>query len=605
MMPRKKRITILIISVVVVVLMILITFLMLYLNTDMFKPKGALFAKYIGGNIDNTYNISKMFEKSEYDKLLDENKYTSNTQIKVNYTEGIGTSLENTQNDINKLKIVMSGEIDKKNNYAYQDIQLLNNEEKAFGIEYVQNENIYGIRFSDLFRQYISAENTNLKDLAKKIGYSEQELENIPNQIELNNELHSMITFTEEEKQNIKMKYSNLLINGIPKEKFSKKSNVVITIEDKNIKTNSYILTITKEQLNNIYINILEALKQDEIILSKLDNLQNILEQYKFLSTKEVKNIKEEFISGIDETIDEINKNNIGSDETKIIVYESNKETVRTTIQGVEYEINLDCLQSQEEMYIQLSKKDKNQESESSNILTLKNNSDGISFNISNTKGEEVKNINITQTQKIDNNNCMKYITAKFEDNSNKIEANIEQEFNIVNDFENQLGLNNENNIKLNNLNEEQTKSIVDTVSAGVTDKLNKLFENINREDILKVLEVTGIVKQEQKIEANGISETEKNRFNSQFEIFKGENLEGDSILNLIEASKNNLIGINVESNTELKLKLDRNNSDEKISETLTKFIENNKGKKYNVDFEYDQETGLINYIILNIVKEK
>ena len=123
MMPRKKRITILIISVIVVVIMILIALLMLYLNTDMFKTKETLFAKYIGESIDNTVNISNIFEKSEYDKLLDENKYTSNTQIKVNYTEGIGTSLENTQNDINKLKITMAGEIDKNNNYAYQDIR--------------------------------------------------------------------------------------------------------------------------------------------------------------------------------------------------------------------------------------------------------------------------------------------------------------------------------------------------------------------------------------------------------------------------------------------------------------------------------------------------
>ena len=62
-----------------------------------------------------------------------------------------------------------------------------------------------------------------------------------------------------------------------------------------------------------------------------------------------------------------------------------------------------------------------------------------------------------------------------------------------------------------------------------------------------------------------------------------------------------------VVSNTKLKLKLDRYNSNEKIQEKLTTFIKdyNNKRNKYNVEIEYNQETGLANYIILTIIKAK
>lgn len=605
MMPRKKRITLLIVSIVVVIIIAISTFLILYLNTDMFKSKDKLFVKYIGGNIDNVDNMLSLFEKSQYDKTLDENKYITNTQIKVNYMEGIGTSLENTQNDINKLKINISGETDKTNMYDYKDIQLLNNDEKVFQVEYLKNEKTYGIKFSDLFKQYISTENTNLKELLKKSGYSDEDLENIPDEIEFDNKFETI--FTEEEKQNIKTKYSNILISGISKDKFSKKSNVVVKIENKNIKTNVYTLTMTKEQLNNIYLNILNELKQDEIVLSKLDSIQNIIKPYKFLLSEDMKDIKESFISKIDDIIDTINKNNIGNDETKIIVYESGKETVRTTIQGIGYEINLDYLQLEGKKYIQLTNKDTKQENEKTNIYTLKDSGEEISFNISNVNGDEKRNLDIIQNKKIDGNNQTKNITAKLENNTNKIEANIEEKFNIVENFDKEIELNKENSIKLDDLNEEQAKKILDTVSNGVSDKIDKLAENIKEEDILKVLEAIGVVKKEQKIEANGISETEKTRFNSQFEIFKGQDLESDSILNLIETSKNNLIGMEVVSNTKLKLKLDRYNSNEKIQEKLTTFIkdDNNKRNKYNVEIEYDQETGLANYIILTIIKAK
>ncbi|MCI8411568.1 MAG: hypothetical protein HFJ40_03870 [Clostridia bacterium] len=605
MMPRKKRITLLIVSVIVVIIIALSAFLILYLNTDMFKAKDKLFVKYIGGNIDNVDNMLRVFEKSQYDKTLDENKYITDTQIKVNYMEGIGTSLENTQNDINKLKINISGETDKTDMYDYKDIQLLNNDEKVFQVEYLKNEKTHGIKFSDLFKQYISTENTNLKELLKKSGYSDEDLENIPDEIEFDNEFETI--FTEEEKQNIKTKYSNILISGISKDKFSKKSNVVVKIENKNIKTNVYTLTITKEQLNNIYLNILNELKQDEIILSKLDNIQKIMKPYKFLLSEDMKDIKESFISKIDDIIDTINKNNIGNDETKIIVYESGKETVRTTIQGVGYEISLDYLQLEGEKYIQLINKDTKQEIEKCNTYTLKDSNEEVSFNISNVNGDEKRNINIVQNEKIDGSNQTKNIVAKLENNSNKVEANIEKKFNIVENFDKKIELNKENSIKLDDLNEEQAKKILETVSNGVSDKINKLGENIKEEDILKVFETIGIVKREQKIEANGISKTEKTRFNSQFEIFKGQDLESDSILNLIETSKNNLIGMEVVSNTKLKLKLDRYNSNEKIQEKLTTFIkdDNNKRNKYNVEIEYNQETGLANYIILTIIKAK
>lgn len=592
MMPRKKRRTIIIVSIVLVIAIIATALALLYLNTDMLKSNQTLFMKYIGKNVENLdKNISDIGNK-EINSLLEQNKYTSNTDIKVNYTQNIGTTLENTDNVINQLKINAEGQTDKSNGYQYQDIKLLQEGNEVFRVEYIQNDNTYGLRFSDLFKQYILVDNANLKDLYQKMGYSEEQMEEIPDQINWQSDFSNMLVLTEDEKQNLQNKYIGILVEGISKENFSKQSDVTITIDGKSVYTNSYTLTLTKEQLNNIYINILEELKQDEIILGKIENIQNQINN---------SNLKDEFISDIENTIDEINKNNIGQDETKIIVYENQKNTVRTEIKTTDYEISLDCLKEEDGNYMQLdvNKKDKEEK------ITLKNATNELNLEISDTEGTNTKTTRLTQKTKADGEKCSRNSIATYNDGSNKVEATIQENIQVVNEFEEAVSLDNTNSIKLNDLEGEELGGILDKVQVALKEKMDQLATTISQEDLTTVLKTLGIMQEEQKIEATGVTETEKNRFNSQFEMLKGENLKGENILSLIEAIKGNLTNFEVVSNTELKLKIEKNNSNEEIANTLTTFIEENKNKDYNVDIEYDDETGLVNYIVLTIVTKQ
>lgn len=592
MMPRKKRRTIIIVSIVLVIAIIATALALLYLNTDMLKSNQTLFMKYIGKNVENLdKNISDIGNK-EINSLLEQNKYTSNTDIKVNYTQDIGTTSENTDNVINQLKINAEGQTDKANGYQYQDIKLLQEGNEVFRVEYIQNDNTYGLRFSDLFKQYILVDNANLKDLYQKMGYSEEQVEETPDQINWQSDFLDMFTLTENEKQNLQNKYIGILVEGISKENFSKQLDVTITIDGKSVYTNSYTLTLTKEQLNNIYINILEELKQDEIILGKIENIQNKINN---------SNLKDEFISDIENTIDEINKNNIGQDETKIIVYENQKNTVRTEIKTTDYEISLDCLKEEDGNYMQLdvNKKDKEEK------ITLKNATNELNLEISDTEGTNTKTTRLTQKTKAEGEKCSRNSIATYNDGSNKVEATIQENMQVVNEFEEAVSLDNTNSIKLNDLEGEELGGILDKVQVALKEKMDQLATTISQEDLTTILKSLGIMQEEQKIEATGVTEIEKNRFNSQFEMLKGENLKGESILSLIEAIKGNLTNFEVVSNTELKLKIEKNNSNEEIANTLTTFIEENKNKDYNVDIEYDDETGLINYIVLTIVTKQ
>lgn len=623
MMPRKKRIALAIAIPSIIVIIIIITGILLYLNTDMFKSNKTLFFKYFGKNSENIKEIEEIFESTEYEKNLQNNKYTDDINIKVNYTNNLQTTSEDNSNTINNVKLLIKGEEDKNNKYSYKDFKLEkdkniatntenqsssensnesnNKEQNIMEVEYIKNDNNYGIRFSDLFKQYLLVENNNLKDLFRKIGYSEQELENVPDSIEINDITLSDIKFTEDEIKQLSEKYSEIINKKVSKEKFEKNSKQVITINEKNITTNAYILKLTNEELNNLYVDLLESLKQDEIILNKIESIQNKINSIN-INSSESKDLKESFAEEIDLQIEKINKTNIGNQETKIIVYENSGKTIRTAIQGKDYEINFDYINTQDEKNIELIvKKD---EIETYNIK-LKKDKDGIKLDIySNDETNPIK-ISLEQNKNESDKKCSNNINLKYENANSKLEVSAEQEINIVDNFENENTLNDQNSILLNGLEKEQLQAVLNQVSEEVQQKINSISEEVKINDIQEILEELGIINKQQNIEAGGITETEKNRFNSKFEILKGEELDNENVLKVVEAVKDNIINAQVDANEEIKIEISRNESNQDIEKSLEEYIKKEKDKKYDIKIEYDEDTELVKYIIMTPAKKR
>lgn len=623
MMPRKKRIALAIAIPSIIVIIIIITGILLYLNTDMFKSNKTLFFKYFGKNSENIKEIEEIFESTEYEKNLKNNKYTDDINIKVNYTNNLQTTSEDNSNTINNVKLLIKGEEDKNNKYSYKDFKLEkdkniatntenqsssensnesnNKEQNIMEVEYIKNDNNYGIRFSDLFKQYLLVENNNLKDLFRKIGYSEQELENVLDSIEINDITLSDIKFTEDEIKQLSEKYSEIINKKVSKEKFEKNSKQVITINEKNITTNAYILKLTNEELNNLYVDLLESLKQDEIILNKIESIQNKINSIN-INSSESKDLKESFAEEIDLQIEKINKTNIGNQETKIIVYENSGKTIRTAIQGKDYEINFDYINTQDEKNIELIvKKD---EIETYNIK-LKKDKDGIKLDIySNDETNPIK-ISLEQNKNESDKKCSNNINLKYENANSKLEVSAEQEINIVDNFENENTLNDQNSILLNGLEKEQLQAVLNQVSEEVQQKINSISEEVKINDIQEILEALGIINKQQNIEAGGITETEKNRFNSKFEILKGEELDNENVLKVVEAVKDNIINAQVDTNEEIKIEISRNESNQDIEKSLEEYIKKEKDKKYDIKIEYDEDTELVKYIIMTPAKKR
>ena len=221
-------------------------------------------------------------------------------------------------------------------------------------IEYVKDNDTYGVKFPELFQQYILADNSNLKELFENIGYEDSS--KIPDKIEINDDIFSYINFSSDEVSQLKEKYTNLLQKEVSAKNISKGSNQIIQIGEQKVKASSYTLTLTKEQMNNIFLKVLEEIKQDDIILNKLGNISDLEDIY-YTTTKNsnAENLKTKFVDDIEELIRKISSTNIGNDATKITVYQSNKNTVKTVIEYTGYQISLDILNQNNTKYIELN----------------------------------------------------------------------------------------------------------------------------------------------------------------------------------------------------------------------------------------------------------
>lgn len=594
MMARKKRITLIIVIVVLILLIIGGIFLALYLNTDMFKSNQTLFIKYLGKNSENIQRLENIINKTEYDELLKTNPYNVTSEIKVNYTENVGTTEENNNNSINQLKITVDGQTDNNNNYDYRNIKLLKNDEQIMQNEILHTSNNYGIKFTDLFNQYVVVENQNLKDLLKRIGYTDEQIEYVPDSINFDNDILQDIKFSNEEIESLINKYTIIITQNIGEANFQRQKNQVIEINGQNYSANAYILVLTKEQLNNIYINILENLKEDETVLNKIEAIQNKINQLTL--GKESIDFKNDLIEKIDLTIQKIRQTNIGTDETKIVVYENNGETISTCIQTQEYQINLNCLNG----YNELVFIENNTEIYK---ITIENIDNKIVINNENNENQE-SSFTIEKIQEENDKKREDSYKVLYELDNKKIEININRITEMAPIMENAQVFNNDNAIILNKLEDSIMKEIINRVQTGVNGKIESLKQEINYQDIEKMLKDLGVLRNSGILTSTGVTETEKNRFNSSFELLKGENLSGETISASISSVKNNLATIEIIDNSELRIGVSRNQSNEEIVNVLINFFNENQSEKYNIDVEYD-ENGLVNQLIIKEIKEQ
>lgn len=620
-MYRTKKIIIIATCVAILFLITLGILLFLLLNTDVFKSNEVLFSKYFVQNFD-LIEFLKVEENTEIETLVNNNKYTSKIDGNVEYTQDIETSTENKNSPINNIGIKINSSIDKINNYEYRDVNIGSNNKNLLGFEYINENENYGIRL-DGIKQFVSSD---LNDINKILNNLQiDNIENLTSEINFK----EILNFSNEEKQNLIDTYLEILKKNITKDKYFKQQNSLITINNQDVQANSYYIKFTIEEYNNLLIKILDQIAQDEIILSRIDLIENeIKEKYSnYNSSESLRNL---FIDKINEKIEEIKNSNIGNDEVRITIYEKDQKLVRTSIEKSQLKITID---KYDESTIKINKTEvENTTSEQS--LTIKKDLNTNIYNFSieydyNLNNENVNMIKFDYTQMFENNEINRMYTITMLNENNESIINLTHDIEFVQDFEEKITLE-ANNVDLKDLPEDKLEIILDTINSNIEEQLKNLSSKVKLDDYTDMLRKFQIIKSN-PIEIPTqpvVSDTERKRFNSQFEFFASQNLTSDNIKELLEVVKENLEDIKVllkteeieDLDTEKSNTLGQNDYKESISEILLyikedtnnenkrkdtiDFIENNNNvNKYDVVIEYDDDN-LVRLIRIQIQED-
>ena len=609
MMPRKKRRAILISVIVVILIIIVAIFVALYMTTDMFKSNKVLFSKYTMQLLDNMNTILSEEHMTEVEEMLKNNKLSSDTIASIEYTENGDTS-----NPVNTVQMNISGEKEETAGYDYKNITLTQNEGTIFGFEYIEDENMTGIRL-DGIRQYLSTNIDNEDSNELNILYDI-----------MHTDIKELLTLTEEEARQLKDKYLEMIMNQLENANFSKQRGVTVEINGSQYNTNVYSITLTKEQFNNIYIGILENLQQETILLSKLEEVDNTINQcYEFIQNGQTSNLRQEFIDTIEKNIQEIQNSNIGNDERTISVFEADGVAISLSIDTEENFVGIDVVNANENHFINVLGNEKTETEEAENRFDFKiqktaqknNEETTIDYTVV-EEGKETTNQCIL-TKKMENSNVNTSINLSRAVGENQLEVAIEQKIQAVNEFkEKEELIENENNIIFEKLNDEQKENVINNIEENATNQINAVLQVVPWENIQNMLINVGLMqRQAEDISSEGtITELERTRFNSNFEFFEGENITKERVQELIELVKGDLGDIR---NTQYKeqtggsqekiplqyrIVVERNTDNSELAENFINYIEEGRYNNFSATLEYDETTGLVNNIYVTVMKD-
>ena len=605
MMPRKKRRAIIISVILVILLIIAITCIVLYATTDMFKSNDILFEKYARQFIENSDDILNQDYMNEMEDILNNNKLVSNTTATVSYNEDGDTS-----NPINSVQMNISGKEEKTTGYNYKDITITQNDETIAGVEYIEDGNIAGLRLNGI-RQYLS---TNIDNQDENEIYNLYEL--------IHTDILGLLGLNLEEWNTLKEKYIGIIWGNIASATFSKQTGMILEINGTQYDTNAYSVTITKEQFNNIYIQVLEELKKDEMILSKLETIDNKLNEYhNFMKDEQNSNLKQDFIDDIDNTIQKIQNFNIGNDERTISVFESNGVAISLSIDTEKDFIGLDIINGENSNFINILGNEKVEEGEEENSFDLKiekttaTNDESITIQYKTVEeGQETANeCNISR--KMENSNVNSNINFSRIVGQNTLKVAVETVINIVNEFEEKEELvENENNIIIESLSDEQKESVKNNVEENIASQISTFLQVVPIENTNQMLINLNLKEKElDDISENGnVTELEKNRFNSTFELFEGEHISKERIEELIHIAEENLGDVRVSNYREqgeeripleYRLVIERGANNSELAESVIAYIEEKYSEEFSVRLEYDETTGLISNIYITVME--
>lgn len=603
-----KKILIIVITVIAILAVIGGVLAFLFISTDTFKSDKELFKKYFAQNIEEYKQMADSKTYKIYQNLKDTELYETNTEIGIKYSEG--GEVSNPLNDFS-----LKFKTQKENENIYRDAQILFQDEEYLEIEGIKEDDVYGIRFTDVFRQFISVRN-------------DEEIMQVPNNIELDPEMLQTVfsiiegnysvmdsIITKEEANTLKERYMNIVLENVQNATYTSQKKAMITLNNNTVKVNSYGLELSSDQVQNLIVQILNNIKTDDIIIDKL-------EKYNLTDREEFENQIDEILEnlGIDQKIPSI----------KITVYEQNGITVRTTIDTEIEKITIENSKQEGKSIIKIQEtildeeEEKQKNIEISKLSTDSNETYNVKMEV--IEGEDEYTIITEMNTKISDMIETK-LTSEYQKGITKIEVNFDSSTNTT-EIGDKIKLNQNNNVILNDIEETMRKRVISSVETEVPKRimaktatlLEKLQLTQSIEQILNTISNNQQVEETPEITDNiensetQISQIEINKFNAKFEFYTGDSVSTENVKALMEEVKNNLASVEItpietaeqqndnEVKEIIKLNIEKDKANVELANGILEKIKENL--KYKVSISYSDTNGIIESITIREVEK-
>lgn len=559
MRNERSKIIIIVVSIILVVSLLIGTLIFVFLKTDVFKNDQELFLKYLGQELNSVEQIADVSLEKEIIKKQKQENYESTTKI--------STDIKQDKKNLDFLKdITILTDSKKSNNEKVSKIELNYKNDSIFKTEYITNDNMISVRINDI-KQYISVKNENIKQLLQNFGISNEYLSEIPDTIDFENYKNSM---TEEELNQKIKKYTEIITNQIKKGKYSKQKNGMATVNEKTIKVNQYILIMSKEQVKETYLKILNELKEEDFIK---DNT-----------------LKKNYVSQIDGLISSADQ--IEFQDIKVTLYENNKAVVRTMIEVGTQKYIIEILNQGKDLSASIQKVALNETEVQINANIKRSNTDNgttLQIELTATQNNEEQKAVFRQEITKNNDNIQRNITIGANALEEIIEIKLEENILFNNDIKTDTELTESNNIVLNSLDSERLKVLIQILQKNITETFSKKMQEIQVQSGNTIL--NNVVKQD-----NGKTAVEINKFNSKFEFYSGDEVSTENVRLLLENLADNLESVEYVDGNTIKFKVKEGNSNKELINQVNQRIADNI--KYKVELSYDTNN-LIEYITI------
>ena len=563
-MNQKKNTKILLILIIIIVIIILAGVGILVFATDIFKSDKEMFFKYMAdigdskkGFIDD--GLKQYFEKKNNTPYNDEGEFSVNIS-----SDNEQKKFEN----VNNFNISFSGQVDTANSKAAQNISLNYSNDVKFPINYKQIENKIGLQTKYVGSKFVAIETEKLNKLS-------EDLDDVESYGEMVDKLQKMgkVELTEDEKSHIKDTYITVINQQLEKDKFSK-------VKESDM--SGYKLSLTGTDLQNVLVKLLETLKNDQTTVDKLNEYLKIQ-----------KNSAKITASQIDDAIKSIKDDTDFSDKNfEIAVYQKNRDVCKLVIETTEGTIAIEKKIEGNQQNIVVSyemKEDKKSKISFSanfeNLESLQNIKENYELIMSLPEVAES-----STTTDVDS----EVVVYKFSNDVNFTDTATVEDFSS----DNSLMLTDYDSDQVSNF----LNAVVERISEVNEQQMGQLGLEASENPIVNMIPSIGLYLGNMNVlnQVNSnMSEAEINNFNQKFEAYESTNLKGVTVKGLLSTiSLNNQ---SEETSNEIK-EINYNGEEYEASEQNITLIkgEIDTEKSYRVEFEKDQDTGLIYRAVIN-----